>query len=176
MTPKLALIIIALISSSLLTACQRYAVSLNQKSIYTPPGLFKNYQITDEALKNCVAQTILDSQITKAENLTRLNCSHANITSLAGIGKFYALHELNLDNNNLQRIDEIAHLGRLERLYLAQNNIKDGAPLLSLLHLKKLVIDGNGLLDCVDLQQLTHNQDETFEITLPKQCMHAEQS
>ncbi|MEN0038814.1 MAG: leucine-rich repeat domain-containing protein, partial [Cellvibrio sp.] len=116
------------LATSLLTAgCKNYSVSVNENVVYMPPSIFKDYQLADSLLHDCVEQTIYDLRITKAEDLTRLNCSNAGIKSLAGLDKFFALTELNLADNQLADITEIGKLGRLEKLFLTNNKIKNPA-------------------------------------------------
>jgi hypothetical protein len=119
-----------------------------------------------------VEQTIYDLQITSAEDLTRLNCSNAGITSLSGLDKFFALKELNLADNQLADINEIGQLGRLEKVVLTNNKIKNPGPLLHLLHLTQLHLDQNPQMTCKDLQQLQQNlNNQTLDLILPAQCI-----
>jgi hypothetical protein len=160
------------LATCLLTAgCKNYSVSVNENVVYTPPSLFKDYQLADTQLRDCVEQTIVDLNITSAENFTRLNCSNAGIKSLVGLDKFFALKELNLADNLLADINEIGKLGRLEKLVLTNNKIKDPAPLLHLLHLTQLHMDDNPQMTCNDLQQLQQNlKNPKLDLRLPKQC------
>lgn len=160
------------LAASLLTAgCKNYSVSVNENVVYTPPSIFKDYQLADSQLHDCVEQTIYDLHISKAEDLTRLNCSNAGIKSLAGLDKFFALTELNLADNQLTDITEIGKLGRLEKLVLTNNKIKNPAPLLHLLHLTQLELGDNPQMTCTDLLQLQQNlKNQQLTLTLPKQC------
>lgn len=161
----------SLLASLLLGGCKQYSVSLNDNVVYTPPSIFKDYQLGDAQLFACVQQTIYDRHITRAEELEILNCSNAGIKSLAGLDKFFALKELNLAENNLTDISAVGNLGRLETLKLNDNQISSGAPLLYLLHLKSLDIKNNPQLDCKDLTQLIANlHHKKAEIILPAQC------
>lgn len=166
-----SLLVLTIIFSACLAGCKNYSVSVNDKTIYTPASVFDNYQLADAKLNDCVEQTIYDLHITKAEDLTRLNCSNAGITSLDGLDKFFALTELNLANNRLTDIGVLAKLGRLEVLMLNNNQIKNPAPLLNLLHLQVLDITQNPALDCKDLNQLSNNlQHQKPDLKLPAQC------
>ena len=165
------LLALTLVCSAFLTSCKNYSVSVNDKTVYTPAPLFKNYQIADEKLATCVEQTIADLNITKADELIRLNCSNAGITSVAGLDKFFALAELNLANNLLTDITELGTLGRLEVLVLTNNKIKNPAPLLNLLHLQTLDLTGNPDMACKDLYQLAQNLAPLKpQLKLPEQC------
>lgn len=141
----------------LLSGCKNYSISLNDNTLYTPAGIYKDFQIADAALRDCVTQTLFDEKITRAEDLTRLNCSNAGVKSLEGLGKFFALTEINLSENALVNIDELGKLGRLEILLLNKNAIQSTAPLLTLLHLRKLDLSSNPIQDCDNLQQIKKN-------------------
>lgn len=173
MHSKFLLLFCGLVTSLVSTGCKNYSVSVNENVVYTPPSIFKDYQLADAQLRGCVEQTIIDLQITRAEDLTRLNCSNAGIKSLAGLDKFFALTELNLADNQLADISEIGQLGRLEKVVLTNNNIKNPAPLLHLLHLTQLHVDNNSQMTCKDLQQLQQNlKNQKLDLILPKQCVN----
>jgi hypothetical protein len=160
-----------LICSFCLSGCNRYSVSLNDKVVYMPPGLFKNYQLADSQLATCVKQTIVDKAITRAEDLIQLNCSNAGIRSLVGLSQFFALKELNLADNLLTDISEIQYLGRLEILFLHNNQINNTEPLLRLLHLKELNVEKNPNLNCSSLNQLLKNyEDQPLVAKKPTHC------
>ncbi len=171
MLSKSLLLFCGLATTLLTSGCNNYSVSVNENVVYTPPSLFKDYQLADTKLRDCVEQTIVDLHITSAENFTRLNCSNAGIKSLVGLDKFFALKELNLADNLIADINEIGKLGRLEKLVLTNNQIKEPAPLLHLLHLTQLYIDDNPQMTCNDLQQLQQNlKHQQLDLHLPKQC------
>ena len=154
-----------------LSACQKYSVSINDKVIYTPAPIFKDYQIADEKLRNCVAQTLQDLNATRAQDLTQLNCSNAGIQSLTGLEKFYALKALNLSDNQITSINTLAKLGLLEQLLLSNNKLEDGAALLHLVHLQQLDLSGNPQLKCADLKQLEENLRPLHaQVELPQHC------
>lgn len=168
MYKKSMLIIFAI---GFMTSCKNYSVSLNDRTIYTPAGVFKDYVIADTALANCVTQTIYDQHITKAEDLTQLNCSEAGISNLDGLDKFFALEELNLASNKINNIEALNKLGRLEILLLQNNKITRVQALLNLLHLQQLNLADNPITDCKNLQQLASNlQENKAEFIHGKQC------
>lgn len=154
-----------------LAACNNYFVSVNDNLVYTPPTLFKAFSIDNEHLRNCVEQTIIDKQITKAGDLKELNCSHAAITSLAGLEKFAAIEKLNLNENALGTVPQLTYLTQLKVLILRKNNLTSAEPLLHLLQLKKLDVSENNNLACGDVKQLMSNFNKgDLAIVLPEQC------
>lgn len=151
-----------------LYACADYSFHLNEQPIYIPPPLFTDYRLADEALHQCVEQTIEDNNVTTPQQLNRLNCSSAGIESLEGLERFGDIHELNLASNRLTDIEPLARLTRLEVLVLRENHLQSATPLLSLLRLRHLDLSDNPDLLCADAQQLaTHLQGTTH---LPPHC------
>lgn len=104
-----------------LGGCARYQVTLNEQPIYSPPPLYSQFDVTDDALKNCLRQTIADKQITRAEQLTQLVCRHAGITSVQGLEVFASLEELDLSHNALRNIKPLQSLNRLRLLKVNDN-------------------------------------------------------
>ncbi len=155
----------------LLSGCARYSVSVNERLVYTPEPLFKDYRIADEPLRNCVEQTIKDGRITRAAELRRLNCSSAGIANLAGLERFHALEEINLPGNQLTQVPELARLSQLRILILRDNDLVSAAPLLSLLQLERLDLSENPNLPCTDLPQLARTLgDNGGRLIKPQHC------
>ena len=156
---------------SLIAGCKTYSVSLNNNVVYTPLPLFKDFAIADTHLSNCVEQTINDEKITKAEDLKQLNCSHAGISSLAGLEKFYRIEELNLAENALQSIAPLNNFSQLQVLILRKNNLTSAEPVLRMLALRELDVSENAKLACSDLTQLAANFNKgDLKLILPAQC------
>ena len=154
-----------------IVGCKNYSVSVNDNVVYTPLPLFKDFAITDIHLSACVEQTINDKKITKAEDLKKLNCSNAGITSLAGLEKFYYLEELNLAENKLMSVSALRNFSKLQVLILRKNNLTTAEPLLGLLALRELDISENPKLACGDLKQLAANfNKQDLKLIAPEQC------
>jgi hypothetical protein len=155
----------------LIAGCKTYSVSLNNKVVYTPAPLFKDYIIDDAHLRSCVEQTINDEKITKAEDLKQLNCSHAGIKSLVGLEKFYRIEQLNLAENALQSIAPLSNFSQLRVLILRKNNLTSAEPLLHMLALRELDVSDNAKLSCGDLKQVAANFHQgDLKLILPQQC------
>ncbi|RYZ97584.1 MAG: leucine-rich repeat domain-containing protein [Moraxellaceae bacterium] len=154
-----------------MAGCKTYSLSVNNNVVYTPPSLFKDFTIADARLRACVEQTILDKQITKAEDLKQLNCSHAGVNSLAGLEKFHAIEQLNLAENALQSVAPITNFSQLKVLILRKNNLTSAEPLLHLLALREVDLSENAKLACNDLKQVAANFHKgDLKLTLPEQC------
>jgi hypothetical protein len=156
---------------SMIAGCKSYSVSLNNNVVYTPPSLFKDFVIADAHLRACVEQTIIDNHISKAEDLKQLNCSHAGISSLSGLEKFYSIEQLNLSENTLQSIAQLSNFSQLKVLILRKNNLTSAEPLLHMLALRELDISDNAKLACGDVKQFAKNAHQgNLKLTLPEQC------
>ncbi len=105
----------------LITACERYTWTVNEQPVYNPPSLFKNQRISDSALADCVDQVIIDQHITKASQLTLLNCSYAGIASVDGLTIFSGLKHLDLSGNTLNEIKPLLYLPYLDTVNLEEN-------------------------------------------------------
>ena len=161
--------ITALILMVSLTACSKYDFRVNDTVIYEPATLFGDFVLADKNLHDCVAQTILDQNITGREQLSRLVCTSAGIKNLMGLATFTQLQQLNLNSNQLQTLDGIATLSKLEVLDVSENRLTDASALLNLLSLQRLNIEDNSALSCNDLNQLA--QHSQADLKLPKQCI-----
>ncbi|MDG1165117.1 MAG: leucine-rich repeat domain-containing protein [Porticoccaceae bacterium] len=129
---KKNLLLVTGLTVLILSGCDRYPVTLNDRELYRPAALFSDYQLLDISLKACVQQTINDQKIVRAEQLTVLVCTYAGIETLTGLGRFTQLETINLANNSL-------------------GNIK---PLLFFGQLKQVDLTGNPDLDCKDVESL----------------------
>ena len=150
----------------LLASCGSYDFKVNDRVVFSPKPLFTDYEITDEALSNCVKQAIADNQVSSPAQLSVLNCSHAGVVSLAGLEIFTGLSQLKLSANQIVDLTPLATLSSLEDLYLDQNQVVDSTPLFELLSLRSVDLTGNPGLRCPSAASLLRVED----IRLPKHC------
>jgi len=134
------------LSFFVLNGCEGYLYTFNEQPVFDPPTLFTDYNIPDPALKACVAQAILDQNVTRANLLTNLNCSSAGIAELKGLEIFTGLTHINLDQNNLVEIK----------------------PLLFLPYPQLIDLEGNDQLFCADGQLLAKQVSDSVQ--LPSHC------
>ncbi len=132
-------------------SCTDYQFKINDRVVYTPAPLYTEYEIPDEALRKCVKQHVGDGAITNASQLTDLNCSHADVTSLEGIEVFTALARLKLASNAVTSVGPLATLSQLTDIYLEGNSIRSLLPLRGLAELVYLNVAGNIQLVCAEL-------------------------
>jgi len=130
------------------TACGSYDVSLNNQILYEPPLIITVKNISDVNLTSCINQTLLDEKITALNQLTRLSCTYAGITSLEGLQQFEKLKEINLSNNEVRDILAVFAMENLDTLH----------------------ISGNPELRCSQLASLKSNSPTDIFIKPPSHC------
>jgi Leucine-rich repeat (LRR) protein len=150
----------------LLSACESYDFKVNDKVVYSPHPLFKDFEVPDEALRACLEQAIADGGISAASELSALNCSHAGIEDLDGIASFPAIVVLSLSSNSIRNLVEISTITALEELYLDHNRIVDPVPLYQLDHLNTIDLSGNPGLQCPSKGGFARVET----VTLPDHC------
>jgi len=165
MPQRVARLLLAL-SVTLLSACQGYDFTINDKVVYSPTSLFAGFTLPDEALRTCVEQAVADGNITAPEQLAALNCSHAGIESLEGLAIFTSLASLKLSDNSIRNLVELGHLTQLRVLYLQNNAVIDPVPLNGLTQLETLDLAGNENMQCPRVGALI----QVATLTLPEHC------
>ncbi|MFT4517848.1 MAG: hypothetical protein ACI9JM_000225 [Halioglobus sp.] len=165
MLRRLTLLLICTVLA-LLAACRGYDFKVNDKVVYRPAPLFSNFDVTDPALHNCLAQAIIDGDITKATQLDSLNCSNAGIEILAGLDQFISITALKLSSNKIQNLSALAALTSLEVVYLDNNKIADSSALDNMINLRLLDLSGNNTLQCPAERAL----GEVETLILPAHC------
>ena len=153
---------------TMVAGCADYEFRVNEKVVYTPVPLFANYDVQDEGLAGCIAQTIEDEKITRAEELRVLRCTHAGIVSLVGLEVFGALQVLQLQHNDIGSVQGLRQLLDLEQLDLRDNRVRSAAGLETLSGLYQLDLRDNPELDCQSLAPMARNKK--LDINLPEQC------
>lgn len=134
-----------------LGACSDYSLSVNDKVLYTPPGIFTDFRVDDLELQRCLDQSIAEASITAANQLERLQCPAKGIRSVEGVAVFAELSVLGLEDNQVKKIEALVGLEKLQQLNLANNNIENISALHSLKQLHYVDLRGNNALDCAQL-------------------------
>ena len=163
MRSTVALLLVAL---GLLSACQNYDITLNDRVIIGAQPLFTEYDVADPALKQCLRQQIIDRDIRSASQLTVLVCTNAGIESLTGLAIFTALEQLKLSENRIRNLVELGQLPELVNLELDGNQIVDSVPLSTLPKLERLNLRDNSALQCSGLNQFNKH----VNINAPAHC------
>ena len=155
------------LSFFLLGACQDYDVKVNDKVVYAPKPLFRDYTTPDQGLSSCIEQAINDGTITNPQQLTALDCAFAGIESLEGLSVFNGLVTLRLSSNKIRNLVELTKLTALETLVLDTNRIVDPVPLDMLASLPQLDLANNPALQCPRPGSLA----QVTSLVLPKHCL-----
>lgn len=150
----------------LLGACQGYDFRVNEKVVYSPVPLFRDFTTPDPGLKSCLDQAINDGALTAADQVTALDCSFGGIEQLDGLGQFTSLKSLRLSANKVHNLVEISKFISLEELYLDDNQIVDPVPLYHLPALRIVDLSGNPALQCPTSGSLAH----VATVILPQHC------
>ncbi len=151
---------------AIITGCSNYDLTVNEKRVYTPRPLLSGLSVTDDALRTCVEQAVIDQQVTRPNELLKLDCNHAGISSLDGLQIFTGLRELSLSGNSIRNLVALTTLSSLRSLYLDNNDVVDPVPLYELLSLRVLDLSGNAQLQCPGSAALFQLE----EINLPAHC------
>jgi internalin A len=157
------------LSAIFLAACENFDYTFNERVVFTTRELFRDFEVADAALHDCITQTIADSGISAAGQLTDLNCSNAGITDLDGLAQFNGLLRLRLSSNAVRNLVELQALVSLRELYLDDNRIVDPVPLYSLPALRFLELSRNPGLQCPASSGLLRVET----VVLPAHCRRA---
>jgi hypothetical protein len=141
-------LLLILLSQSACSHLDRYDITLNERTLYSPRSLFEDYYLPDAALADCVSQAIEDAEIVTADGLEVLNCSKAGIQSLGGLARFSELKRLKVNDNNIR------------------NAIVDVVPLTALPDLQTVSLTGNAALQCHSLSQFANR----VTVIKPEHC------
>ncbi len=149
-TPR---IFIALAITLLAGCSQKFAVSINEQSIYDPRPNTASVSFTDTGLQACVNIALRQPDAT-VENLTVLACPGWEITEIEGIDALNGLQFLDISDNRVSSLAPLAGLNGLSSITAANNRISDIAPLLSMVTLTSATLTGNNDIPCGQLEAL----------------------
>lgn len=162
-----AIVALSAFHAILLSGCHRYDVRINNQVVYSPPSLFKEFELSDTILRSCVEAQIRESKITSAKQLKQLACPPGEITNLSGLEVFTELTHLNLRQNQIADISPIGGLQKLRFIDLSGNRLVNVGALLGLGDLQLLNLTDNPSLDC---QVLAITSPPTLEVQRPEHC------
>lgn len=152
----------------IMTACsQRFAVSINERTVFDPRPAASNYRFADPGLQACVNFALQQPGAT-LDSLSILACPDWEIEDLEGIGVIAALQYLDLSNNRLSSLAPLSALPRLSGVNATDNQLTDIAPLLSMRALTTVVLTGNERILCRQLDALA--QRLQANLTRPANC------
>lgn len=138
---------------SLAGCSQRFAVSINEQTVYDPRPNSAGYRFSDPGLQGCVNFALQGGG--SVEALTVLSCPGWEIEEIEGIGALSSLQFLDLSNNVITSLAPLEALDRLSSLTITNNRVTDIAPLLSMPTLTSAVLIGNNAIPCRQLDDLS---------------------
>lgn len=133
---------------ALATGCSDFDYKVNDRVVFSARPPFTDFDIPDEALRNCVEQAIANDRVTAAAQLQQLDCAGAGVGNLEGLSTFTGLTRLNLSANAIRQLVELSALSTVQVLDLSDNDIVDPVPLYELPALQELNLAGNPGLQC----------------------------
>ena len=136
------------------SACsQRYAVSINNQTVFDPRPNATAYRFADPGLQGCV-NLALQQPNAELERITVMSCSGWEIESLEGIALLRSLQFLDLSNNRIVSIAPLSGLPRLSSLSITNNRVRDIETLIDMNSLTSAVLTGNTAIRCNQLDAL----------------------
>ena len=157
-----------MLAAATLSGCADYKFTVNDQVVYNPAPLFKDFDVPDAPLRDCLKQHIADASVTAADQLTELNCSHAGVASLEGLQVFTRLVRLKLSNNAIDSVVPLANTVGLKELYLDGNQLRNIMPLRGLPELEYLNLGQNADLVCMQLDFF--KRKPRLELVSPGHC------
>jgi hypothetical protein len=143
-----------LMIAALGSACsQRFAVSINDQSLYDPRPNTTSYRFSDPGLQACVNFALREPG-SQLEDIRVLSCAEWEVQEIEGIGILRSLQFLDLSGNQINSLAPLANLPRLSSLSAVNNRIIDITPLIGLTSLTSATLAGNNNIPCAQLDRL----------------------
>ena len=145
------------------SACsQRYAVSINNQTVYDPRPNATAYRFADPGLQGCI-NLALQQPNAELERITVLSCSGWEIEDLEGISLLKALQFLDLSNNRISSVAPLSSLPRLSSLSITNNRVRDIETLIAMNSLTSAILTGNTTISCAQLNTLAAKLGDNLE-------------
>ncbi len=151
MLSALTITTVALLSSG---CSQRFAVTLNDQTLYDPRVNAAEQHFADPGLQGCVNFALQQPNAT-LETLKVLACPGWEIENLDGIVTLAALQFLDLSDNRISSLAPLQPLRNLSSVSILNNRVTDIAPLLSMVTLTSATLTGNDNIQCRQLDALS---------------------
>lgn len=143
-----------LMITALGTACsQRFAVSINDQSLYDPRPNATSYRFADPGLQACVNFALREPGSQLAD-IRVLSCSEWEVEEIEGIAVLSSLQFLDISGNQISSLAPLSGLPRLSSLSAVNNRIIDITPLLGMTSLTSAALAGNNNIPCAQLDRL----------------------
>ncbi len=150
---RIALVVVLFVLSC--SSCsQRFAVTLNNQTLYDPRVNPAAQHFADPGLQGCI-NFALQQPDTTLETLKVLTCPGWEIEILDGITQLTALQFLDLSDNRISSLAPLQPLRNLSSISIVNNRVTDIAPLLSMVTLTSATLSGNDNIQCSQLDVLS---------------------
>lgn len=145
------------------SACsQRYAVSINDQTVFDPRPNATAYRFADPGLQGCI-NLALQQPNAELERITVLSCSGWEIENIEGIALLTSLQFLDLSNNRISSVGPLSGLSRLSSLSMTNNRVRDIETLIAMKSLTSAVLTGNSTISCSQLTELAEKLGENLQ-------------
>ena len=137
-----------------LSACsQKFAVSINDNSVYDPRPNQTSVRFSDAGLQGCVNRTAQQRNL-KVEDIKVMACPEWQIEQIESIGALKSLEFLDLQSNRIASLAPLTSLRNLRSISISNNRIRDITPLLRMATLTSATLNGNPNIPCQQIAQL----------------------
>lgn len=153
----------------LISACNTYTLSLNNRPLYNPDDRLYTGEIKSADLQGCINIAIKQQQVKTSSELTILSCANSEISALADLTRLNRLRFLDLGNNKITDLKPLKQLRYLNGLNISNNSIEDITPLFSLPSLITLNLIGNNEISCAVIQKMANEINQG--LLKPERCI-----
>lgn len=147
------LVCILLITAALSACSQKFAVSINDNSVYDPRPNQTSVRFSDAGLQGCVNRTAQQSSL-KVEDIKVMACPEWQIEQIESIGALKSLEFIDLQSNRIVSLAPLTSLRNLRSISVSNNRIRDITPLLRMTTLTSATLSGNPNIPCQQIEQL----------------------
>lgn len=151
---KRSQLICLLLTAFALSACnQRFAVSINDQSVYDPRPNQTTVRFSDPGLQGCVNRALQQSG-QSLEEIKVLACPQWQIEQIESIGALKSLEFLDLQSNRLVSLAPLTSLRNLRSISVGNNLIRDITALERIATLTAATLEGNPNIPCQQIAAL----------------------
>ncbi|MDA9901767.1 hypothetical protein N9D99_04545 [Gammaproteobacteria bacterium] len=154
---------------ALISGCNTYTLSLNNRPLYDPNDRLYTGEIKSADLQGCINIAIRQQNVKTSSELTILSCANSEISALSDLTRLNQLRFLDLGNNKITDLKPLKQLRYLNGLNISNNSIEDIIPLLGLPSLVTLNLLGNNKISCASIQKMASKINQG--LLEPERCV-----
>lgn len=156
------------LSILILSACGRYAVTLNEQTLYDPRDGLAQGRFADPGLQACITLALQQENIDEMSQIQALNCAGMEIRSLEGVEALSNLQIIDVSQNRLVHLDALRRSNRLRVVNASDNPLNDISGLQGISTLNAAILRGATGIPCQQLERLSQRLGEN--LTRPENC------